>query len=74
MKIETNKYVTLAYELYVGEDDERELMERATEEIPLEFIFGTNSMLQSFEDQLDGKSTGDTFDFMLTPDEAYGEF
>ncbi len=74
MKIETNKYVKLAYELYVGEDNERELMERATEEIPLEFIFGTNSMLQSFEDQLDGKSIGDTFDFMLTPDEAYGDF
>ena len=74
MKIETNKYVTLAYELHVGEDDERELMERATTEIPLEFIFGTNSMLQSFEDQLEGKVTGDTFEFRLTPEEAYGEF
>ena len=74
MKIETNKYVTLAYELHVGEDDERELMERATEEIPLEFIFGTNSMLQSFEAQLEGKVTGDTFEFTLTPDEAYGDF
>ena len=49
MKIETNKYVTLAYELHVGEDGEKELMERATKEIPLEFIYGTNSMLQSFE-------------------------
>ncbi len=74
MKIETNKYVTLAYELHVGEDDERELMERATEEIPLEFIFGTNSMLQSFEAQLEGKVIGDTFEFTLTPDEAYGDF
>ena len=74
MKIETNKYVTLAYELHVGEDEERELMERATEEIPLEFIFGTNSMLQSFEAQLEGKVTGDTFEFTLTPDEAYGDF
>ena len=43
MKIETNKYVTLAYELHVGEEDERELMERATKEIPLEFIYGTGS-------------------------------
>lgn len=74
MKIETNKYVTLAYELHVGEDEERELMERATEEIPLEFIFGTNSMLQSFEAQLEGKVTGDIFEFTLTPDEAYGDF
>lgn len=74
MKIESNKYVTVAYELHVGEEGERELMERATEEIPLEFIFGTNSMLQSFEDRLDGKATGDKFEFTLTPDEAYGEF
>ena len=74
MKIETNKYVTLAYELHVGEDGEKELMERATKEIPLEFIYGTNSMLQSFEDQLKGKVVGDTFEFTLTPDEAYGEF
>ncbi|NLZ95702.1 MAG: peptidylprolyl isomerase [Bacteroidales bacterium] len=74
MKIEINKYVTLAYELHVGEEDERELMERATKDIPLEFIYGTNSMLQSFEDKLEGKTTGDTFEFSLTPDEAYGDF
>lgn len=74
MKIETNKYVTLAYDLHVGEDDERELMESATKEVPLEFIFGTNSMLQSFEDQIEGKVEGDTFSFTLTPDEAYGDF
>ena len=50
MKIETNKYVTLAYELHVGEDEERELME-CYRRIPQSF-FGTNSMLQSFEAQL----------------------
>lgn len=74
MKIEANKYVTLAYDLHVGEDDERELMESATKEAPLEFIFGTNSMLQSFENQIEGKVSGDTFTFTLTPDEAYGEY
>lgn len=74
MKIETNKFITLAYDLHVGEGDERELMERATKEAPLEFIFGTNSMLQSFESQVEGKSIGDTFTFTLTPDEAYGAY
>ena len=74
MKIETNKFITLAYDLHVGEGDERELMERATKEAPLEFIFGTNSMLQSFESQIEGKSIGDTFTFTLTPDEAYGAY
>lgn len=74
MKIETNKYVTLSYDLHVGEEEERELMESATKEAPLEFIFGTNSMLQSFEKQLEGKKAGDSFDFTLSPDEAYGDF
>ena len=74
MKIETNKFITLAYDLHVGDGEERELMERATKEAPLEFIFGTNSMLQSFENQIEGKGIGDTFTFTLTPDEAYGAY
>jgi len=74
MKIEVNKYVKLAYDLHVGEDEEKELMEQATKETPLEFIFGTNSMLQSFENQIHGKNVGDSFDFTLTSDEAYGEY
>ena len=74
MKISTNKFVALSYDLNVGEDGERELMERATEETPLEFIYGTNSMLEAFEKNIDGLSEGDSFDFILTPDQAYGEY
>lgn len=74
MKISTNKFVALSYDLNVGEGEERELMERATVETPLEFIYGTNSMLEAFERNLDGLSEGDSFDFVLTPDEAYGEY
>ena len=74
MKISTNKFVSLSYDLNVGEGGERELMERATSENPLEFIYGTNSMLEAFEKNLDGLAQGDSFDFVLTPDEAYGEY
>lgn len=74
MKISANKYVSVVYDLNVGEGDERELMERATAENPLEFIFGTNSMLEAFEEQLDGMGEGDTFSFTLTPEQAYGEY
>ena len=74
MKISTNKFVALSYDLNVGEEGERELMERATAETPLEFIFGTNSMLEAFEKNVDGLSEGDSFDFILTPDQAYGEY
>lgn len=74
MKISDSKFVTLTYDLNVGEDDERELMEQATAEKPLEFIFGTNSMLKAFEDNIYGLSEGDTFKFTLKPEEAYGDF
>jgi len=74
MKITTNKFVSVAYDLYVGEDDERELMERATPDRPLQFIFGTDSMLPAFENGLNGLVMGDTFRFTLTPENAYGEF
>ncbi|NDV79561.1 peptidylprolyl isomerase [Dysgonomonas sp. 511] len=74
MKISTNKFVALTYDLNVGEGEERELMERATPEQPLEFIFGTNSMLEAFEKNLDGLAEGDSFDFTLSPTEAYGEY
>lgn len=74
MQISDNKYVTVTYDLNVGEGDERELMERATAQQPLEFIFGTNSMLEAFENQLEGLSRGDKFSFRLTPEEAYGDY
>ncbi|MDR2948643.1 MAG: peptidylprolyl isomerase [Dysgonomonas sp.] len=74
MKISTNKFVALSYDLTVGEAEERELMERATAETPLEFIYGTNSMLEAFEKNIDGLAEGDSFNFVLTPEEAYGEY
>lgn len=74
MKISPNKFVSLSYDLNVGEGDEKELMEKATPEQPLEFIFGTNSMLEAFEKNVDGLVQGDSFDFVLTPDQAYGEY
>lgn len=74
MKIDTNKYVSLSYDLTVGEENEQELMEQATAEQPLQFIFGTNTMLPAFEKNLDGLSEGDNFDFTLTSEEGYGDY
>lgn len=74
MEVSDNKYVTVVYDLNVGEGEERELMECATAQQPLEFIFGTNSMLEAFENQLRGLSQGDKFSFRLTPEEAYGDY
>ncbi len=73
MSISPNKFVSVSYELYVGSEDERELMEEATAERPLEFIYGLGMMLPDFEKELFGLSVGDTFDFVLTSEQAYGE-
>lgn len=73
MAISSNKYVRLSYELYVGDENERELMEEATAERPLEFIYGMGMMLPEFEKQLFGLNAGDKFDFVLTSEQAYGE-
>lgn len=74
MKITPNKYVAVTYDLNVGEGEERELMERATAEVPLKFIFGTGMMLPAFEKALDGLEVGSTFNFTIAPADAYGEY
>lgn len=74
MKITTNKYVAVTYDLNVGEGEDRELMEKATAEVPLKFIFGIGMMLPAFESALKGLEVGDTFNFTLKPSDAYGEY
>src|SRR5690554_1110741 len=74
MRISDNKYITLSYDLNVGEGDNLELMEQATEEQPMEFIFGTNMMLDAFEREIEGLEQGAEFNFQLTPEDAYGEY
>jgi len=77
MKITTNKFVSAEYELYVDAETEGgslELMERATEDQPLEFIFGVGMMLPKFEEALEGLEPGQLFEFTLETDDAYGDF
>lgn len=74
MKISANKLVSVTYDLNVGEGEERELMEKATPEKPLSFIFGTGSMLEAFENALKGLEKGGKFNFSIAPEDAYGEY
>jgi FKBP-type peptidyl-prolyl cis-trans isomerase SlyD len=75
MKIAANKFVSASYDLFVGGEDgtAAELMEKATAEKPLSFIFGTGMMLEAFEGNLAGLKLGDDFDFTLSADNAYGD-
>ena len=45
--IKPGQFVEATYDLFVGA--ENELMERATKELPLRFVFGADQMLPSFE-------------------------
>jgi FKBP-type peptidyl-prolyl cis-trans isomerase SlyD len=69
MKISKDKVVSLTYDLTV----EGDLMERATKERPLTFMYGMGMMLEAFEKNLADLQVGDKFSFTLTPTEAYGE-
>src|ERR1700688_3691401 len=75
MKIEAQTVVSLTYDLYVNDEQGKEgLVESATEEQPLTFLYGAGQMLPKFEENLSTLSTGDAYDFRLSAEDAYGEY
>jgi len=70
MTIQDEKVVSLTYTLVV----DGEVKDQATEENPLEFIFGLGYLLPRFEENIKGKSVGDSFEFILNPKEGYGVY
>lgn len=68
MKAAENKVVAVSYELEV----EGQIADKAPSERPLEYIHGTGMLLPKFEANIVGKEPGDTFEFVLTPEEGYG--
>jgi FKBP-type peptidyl-prolyl cis-trans isomerase SlyD len=72
MKIESNKMVSLTYELREN-DQHGKIIEVVEEARPLNFIYGTGKLLPSFETNLNKLSKGDPFSFRLSAEEGYGE-
>ncbi|NOZ35155.1 MAG: peptidylprolyl isomerase [Chlorobi bacterium] len=72
MKAEKNNVISLTYELKTTEKDGK-IIDAASEEQPLDFIYGSGMMLPKFEENLAGLKKGDTFKFMLTAEEGYGK-
>ena len=72
MKIGKNKMVSLTYDLHY-DDAEGELIEQATSEKPLSFVFGAGLMLPKFESSLEGFEVGNPFEISLADVDAYGE-
>jgi FKBP-type peptidyl-prolyl cis-trans isomerase SlyD len=74
MKIEPKHVVSLTYDLYVDENGAETLVESATQEQPLTFLYGSGQMLPKFEENLSTLSTGENYDFHLSAKDAYGEY
>lgn len=72
MNIQKHAVVTLKYKLFSNESGSQ--VEETTEENPLVFLFGVGGILPDFETNLDGKTVGDTFDFSIAANDAYGAF
>ena len=72
MAITKNKMVSLTYDLRV-EGVEGELIEQATAERPLTFVYGAGVMLPKFEELLEGLEQGKSFEINLACADAYGE-
>ena len=71
-----NKYITVAYKLYAidnGEEDP-EAVEECTAEHPFQFISQLGVVLPAFEAGVASVAKGETFDFIITCKDAYGEF
>ncbi|MBC6605824.1 FKBP-type peptidyl-prolyl cis-trans isomerase [Hymenobacter sp. BT188] len=74
-QISENKVVTITYDLSVtDENNEKVLVESAEADSPMVFLFGKSGLPEEFENQLDGKQAGDSFNFSLTPEQAYGDY
>lgn len=69
-----NKYIVVAYRLYTTIDGERQLIEETPEGRPFHFISGMGMTLPMLDDQLAPLAKGDTFDFIIGKEDAYGDY
>ena len=66
--------MSVVYQLYTVADGEKTLQEETSTERPFEFITGFGIALDAFEQQVMSLEKGSTFDFMLEPAQAFGEY
>ncbi len=75
MKIEKNKVVAVAYDLQAKDREGNvEVSEKVNAQEPMVFLFGSSGLPEKFEEELDGLSNGSEFKFVISSDEAYGDF
>jgi FKBP-type peptidyl-prolyl cis-trans isomerase SlyD len=70
MEIARNRKAKISYILTLAEEGTE--LTNIPEDDPVEFGFGTNQLLPSFEQNLMGLRAGDQFDFRIEAKDAYG--
>lgn len=72
MTISKDKVVSVIYELRTTKN-ENEIVEKVTDQRPLTFLLGHGNLLPRFESSLSGLNVGESFDFIINSQEAYGQ-
>jgi len=71
MKAEKNNVVSIIYELRKGSSN-GDIIESLNKSNPLTFLYGAGGLLPKFEEHLDGLKPGESFEFLLNSEDAYG--
>lgn len=69
-----NKYIAVAYKLYITDEEGKDLVEETTLDRPFQFVTGLGVTFEEFELQVKDLNKGDSFDFTVAPDKAYEEY
>jgi FKBP-type peptidyl-prolyl cis-trans isomerase SlyD len=73
MPIAKNNVVFISYQLaFPDEDGQPDVVEIVDEKEPLVFIHGLSGLPEAFEKNLLGLNEGETFDFSISAEDAYG--
>lgn len=69
-----NKYLSVSYQLYSIDGEQKNLVEQTQQGKPFIFISGFGVSLDAFEQHIVGLQPGEKFDFTVQPAEAFGEY
>jgi FKBP-type peptidyl-prolyl cis-trans isomerase SlyD len=73
MPIAKNNVVFISYQLaFPDEDGQPDVVEIVDEKEPMVFIHGLSGLPEAFEENLLGLNEGDSFDFSISAEDAYG--
>ena len=73
MNIDNNTVANVAYKIHANAPD-GDLIEFADESSPRSMIFGYQKVIPGFESNMIGLDEGASFDFELSPDQAFGDY